>query len=39
MDDDRIETYWRSCVDTLPVDSPVRDDVPLVCERFRVIYK
>ena len=26
MDADRIRTYWRSYLDTLPADSPVRDE-------------
>src|SRR5919202_810005 len=26
MDDDHIETYWRSYLNTLPPDSPVRDE-------------
>ncbi len=61
MDNDRIEAFWRSYLDTLPAGSPVRDeqyaaegfgdssqmadgkmpipDMPLVCERFRVIYE
>jgi uncharacterized protein YhfF len=26
MDDNRIEAYWRSYLETLPSDSPVRDE-------------
>ena len=26
MDDNRIEAYWQSYLNTLPVDSPVRDE-------------
>ena len=26
MENDRIETYWRSYLNTLPADSPVRDE-------------
>ena len=26
MDDDRIETFWQSYLDTPPEDSPIRDE-------------
>jgi hypothetical protein len=40
VDDNRIEAYWRFFSRTLPnVGREPTKEMPLVCERFRVIYK